>query len=78
METGITASQTITVTEEMTAKVMGSGKLPVYATPSMIALMENTASNSVEEFLEEGQGTVGTLMNVKHVSASPVGMEGTC
>lgn len=78
LETGITAKQTITVTEQMTAKVLGSGKLDVYATPSMIALMENTASNSVEDCLEEGQGTVGTLLNVKHLSATPVGMDVTC
>lgn len=78
LEAGITAKQTINVTEQMTAKVLGSGKLDVYATPSMIALMENTASNSVEECLEEGQGTVGTLINVKHTSATPVGMEVTC
>ena len=74
MEVGICGKQTITVTEAMTAKAMGSGELPVYATPSMIALMENTAYTSVEE----GQGTVGTLMNVKHLAASPVGMEVTC
>lgn len=78
LKTGIQEKQTITVTEQMTAKTMGSGKLDVYATPSMIALMENTASNSVEECLEEGQGTVGTLMNVKHVSATPVGKKVTC
>ena len=74
MEVGICGKQTITVTEAMTAKAMGSGELPVYATPSMIALMENTAYTSVAGELEEGQGTVGTLMNVKH----PVGMEVTC
>lgn len=78
METGITGKQTIMVTEDKTAKVMGSGMLPVYATPAMIALMENTASTSVQAALEEGQGTVGTLINVKHVSATPVGMEVTC
>ena len=78
MEVGICGKQTITVTEAMTAKAMGSGELPVYATPSMIALMENTAYTSVAGELEEGQGTVGTLMNVKHLAASPVGMEVTC
>lgn len=78
METGIAGKQTIMVTEDKTAKAMGSGMLPVYATPSMIALMENTAACSVQEHLEEGQGTVGTLINVKHVSATPVGMEVTC
>jgi len=57
---------------------MGSGTLPVFATPAMIALMENTAYKSVEDEMEEGAGTVGTLMNVKHVAATPVGMEVTC
>lgn len=78
MEAGITGKQTITVTEEKTAQAMGSGTLPVFATPEMIALMENTAYKSVADELEEGAGTVGTLMNVKHVAATPVGMEVTC
>ena len=78
MEAGITGTQTITVTEENTAKVMGSGALDVFATPAMIALMEKTAWESVQPYLEEGSGTVGTLMNVKHVAATPVGMEVTC
>lgn len=78
METGITGKQTITVTEDKTAAVMGSGELYVFATPAMIALMENTASKSVADALEEGQGTVGTLIDVKHVAATPVGMEVTC
>ena len=78
MEAGITGKQTITVTEEKTAQAMGSGTLPVFATPAMIALMENTAYKSVADELEEGAGTVGTLMNVKHVAATPVGMEVTC
>lgn len=78
MNAGITGKQTITVTEDKTAKVMGSGMLPVYATPAMIALMENTAALSVADELEDGSGTVGTLINVKHLSATPVGMEVTC
>lgn len=78
MEIGITKTQTIVVTEDMTAAKLGSGLLPVYATPSMIALMENTAAGSVEEFLGEGMGTVGTLINVKHLSATPVGGKVTC
>lgn len=78
METGIAGKQTITVTEDRTAAVMGSGELSVFATPAMIALMENTASKSVANALEEGQGTVGTSIDVKHVAATPVGMEVTC
>ena len=78
MEIGIIGTQTITVTQEKTAQALGSGKLPVFGTPYMIALMENTACLSVQPHLEEGQGTVGTLLNVKHVAATPVGMEVRC
>ena len=78
MEVGICGKQTITVTEAMTAKAMGSGALDVFATPCMIALMENTAFESVQAELEEGCGTVGTALNVKHVAATPVGMKVTC
>ena len=75
LKVGITGKQTVCVTEKMTARAMGSGELPVLATPEMIALMENTAYRSVKPCLEAGQGTVGTLMQVKHMSATPVGLE---
>lgn len=78
MEIGIIGKQEIIVTEEKTAKAMSSGELNVFATPAMIALMENTAYTSIADQLEPGQGTVGTLMNVKHVAATPVGMKVTC
>ena len=78
MEIGIIGKLEIIVTEEKTAKAMGSGELNVFATPAMIALMENTAYTSVAAQLEPGQGTVGTLMNVKHVAATPVGMKVVC
>lgn len=75
LETGIIGEKSIIVTEELTAKAMKSGELMVYATPAMIALIEEAAYQSVSGELEEGAGTVGTLMNVEHVSASPVGMQ---
>lgn len=78
METGITGRQSVTVTENLTALAMGSGESAVYATPAMIALMEKTAFTSIKEQLEDGQTTVGTLINVKHLSATPVGIEVTC
>lgn len=78
LEVGIKGYKEIVVTQENTAKAMGSGTLDVFATPSMIALMENTAFESVQPELEEGSGTVGTALNVKHVSATPVGMKVTC
>lgn len=78
MEIGIIGTQVITVQEDQTAKHLGSGDLAVFGTPYMIALMENTARKSVQPHLEETQGTVGTLVNVKHVAATPVGMEVRC
>ena len=63
------------VTPENTAAAVGSGLVPVFATPAIIALMENAAVNAVQEALEEGQGTVGTLLNVTHDAATPVGMK---
>ena len=66
------------VTCENTADKVGSGLLPVYATPSMIALMEKCASECVAPHLEEGKASVGTMLNIKHVAASPIGIEITC
>ncbi len=75
---GISKEITFTVTQELTAKVVGSGTLEVLATPVMIAKMEEAAWKAVSDHLEEGSGTVGTLMNAKHLSATPVGMTVTC
>ena len=78
LETGIKGHKELMVTPDKTAKAMGSGALDVFATPCMIALMENTAFESVQAEWEEGCGTVGTALNVKHVAATPVGMKVTC
>ena len=78
MEKGIKNTKTIIVTADKTAEAMGSGTLPVFATPAMVALMENTAAESVETLLPEGSTSVGTLINVKHLAADPVGIEVTC
>ena len=77
LKAGIIKEITEKVTDKNTAKTMKSGELNVYATPAMIALMEQAAYTSVADELEEGQGSVGTLINVKHISATPVGMEVT-
>ena len=63
------------VEQEDTAKIVGSGDLLVYATPCMVALMEGAACESIAPFLAEGESSVGTMMNVAHTSATPVGME---
>ena len=76
--TGIKGTRTVTVNEENTAKAMGSGTLDVFATPALIALMEETCWRSVANELEEGCGTVGTLLEIKHTAPTPVGMKVTC
>lgn len=78
LETGIKGSAKTMVTEENTASAMGSGSLEVFATPAMVALMEECSWKVVLPYLEEGQGTVGTGLEIQHLSATPLGMEVTC
>ncbi len=78
MEAGIKNEKSIVVTDEVTASKVGSGLLPVYATPSMIALMEGTCAESVQPYLAEGEGTVGVSVDIKHIAATPVGMTVRC
>lgn len=68
----------MTVTDKDTALSWGSGTLPVLATPRMILLVEETACKALEGKLGEGKTSVGTLIEVSHVSASPVGIEVEC
>lgn len=75
---GISNEITREVTNETTAAVLGSGTLEVYATPAMVALMEETCMKSVQGEMEEGCGTVGTGLTIHHVSATPVGMKVRC
>ena len=63
------------VTNELTAAAVGSGLLPVFGTPYMIGLMENAAQSVLGVFLEEGQGSVGTHLDIKHTAPTPVGMK---
>ena len=78
IQTGIKGRREQTVTPEMSAARIGSGLVEVFATPMMVALIEQTCLESVLPYLEEGQGTVGTLVNVSHVSATPVGKRVWC
>ena len=75
---GIRLTTTKTVTGNDTASVYGSGLHDVLSTPAMIAFMEQTAMRAVEACLNEGEGTVGTEVSVKHLKATPVGKEVTC
>ncbi len=63
------------VEREDTAKEVGSGSLLVYATPCMAALMEGAACDAIAASLDENQTTVGTELNLQHLSATPVGLE---
>ena len=73
MEKGLTYTSTLVVSEDHVAAVMGSGDLHVFATPSMVALMENAAMLAVAGHLPEGSTTVGAMMNTSHVKPSPIG-----
>lgn len=63
------------VEREDTAKEVGSGSLLVYATPCMVALMEGAACEAIEEAMDDTKTTVGTELNIQHISATPVGLE---
>ena len=63
------------VEREDTALEVGSGSLLVYATPCMVALMEGAACEAIESAMEENKTTVGTALNIEHISATPVGMD---
>ena len=63
------------VTQDNTAQAAGSGLVPVFATPWMIALMENAAVQAVQSALAEDEGTVGTRLDVTHDAATPIGMK---
>lgn len=72
MEIGLNYTSTLVVSKDHVAAVMGSGDLHVFATPAMVALMENAAMMAVAEHLPEGSTTVGAMMNTSHVKPSPV------
>ncbi len=78
IEIGIKGRQEEIVTMELTASHIGSGTVRVFATPMMIALMEKTCRICVKPYLDEGQETVGTRVDVAHLSSTPVGMKVWC
>ena len=74
---GTSHTLSTTVTEEKLACNMKSGSLPVFATPAMAALMEETAAAALSIFLDEGETSVGTALDLKHTAATPLGMKVT-
>lgn len=75
LEKGLTYQSRTQVVTENTAATMGSGDLPVFATPAMVALMENAAMLAVANDLPAGSTTVGSEMNVSHIKPSGIGAE---
>ena len=75
IEVGIKGRAETVVVQENTAAAVGSGLVPVFATPYMIALMENAAVNALTPYMEENQGSVGTHLDVSHDAATPIGMK---
>jgi predicted thioesterase len=73
MEIGLTFTSTTVVDNTNTAVALGSGDMEVFASPAMVALMENAAMNAVAPHLEAGQTTVGTEISTTHIKASALG-----
>jgi fluoroacetyl-CoA thioesterase len=70
---GLTGEARVQVTQEVTAHHMGSGAVAVFATPQMVLLMERAAVNALAPYLGAGQQSVGTMVNVRHLAATPLG-----
>ena len=75
LKEGLTYTSNVKVTPENCASAVGSGGLNVFATPSMVALMENAAMNAVAPYLPEGSTTVGAEINTTHIKPSALGAE---
>lgn len=74
IEVGIKGRMETIVTPDNVATSVGSGRVKVFSTPNMIQLMERAALFSIEPYLEKGQSSVGTHIDVSHCAATPVGM----
>ena len=70
---GLSGEASIVVVPEVTARHMGSGAVSVFATPEMVRLMERAAVSALAPHLTPGQQSVGTLVNVRHLAATPLG-----
>ncbi len=77
LHAGLKGEATLVVGDEHTAPRVGSGQIHVLATPVMINLFEAAALAAVEALLPEGYQSLGTVLNVRHIAATPVGMRVT-
>jgi len=73
LEPGETFEFSRTVAEEMSARHLGSGTVGVLATPAMISMMEGASMQCAQPYLEEGQTTVGYVVNIRHLAPTPIG-----
>ena len=72
---GLKSRAEVLVNGSNTANAVGSGLVPVFSTPSMIALMENAAVRAIQGRLEQGESSVGTHMDITHDAPTPVGVK---
>lgn len=75
LKAGICGKETIVVDESVSAKKAASGEMDVFGTPFVIALMEKTADVSVRPYIPDNTATVGTMVNIRHMVATPMGMK---
>jgi fluoroacetyl-CoA thioesterase len=75
LEPGFAGRAELVVGEEHTAPRVGSGMVHVLATPVMINLIEAAALDAIERHLPAGYQSLGTVLNVRHIAATPVGMK---
>ena len=71
---GIIGKATVSVTPDNTAEKFGNSGAVVFATPMLVALIEQAAINALAPYLADGQGSVGTKVEIAHLAATPVGM----
>lgn len=74
LKVGLTGKATVLVSDSNTAEVFGNAGAKVYATPMLVALMEQAAIDSIRSTLLPGEGSVGTKVEMSHTAATPVGM----
>lgn len=71
---GVTGQASVTVTENTLASASGSGAVPVFSTPNLVLLMEQAASNAVAPYLDPGEASVGSMVNIRHLAPTPPGL----
>ncbi len=77
LNTGLTGEAGMEVRVGNTAVEVGSGSVPVFATPMLVAIMENAAINAIKDHLPPGMSSVGTRVDCRHTAATPIGMKVT-